>query len=173
MGLTARARAVFACAAAVAFLLSSCASEEAGTSQVAVRRASPTINFPSQILGLSVTTEDVAKKVSEAKRPYLDSLAVVGMRDGELLRATLQVGRFNSLARPGSQRFRQRVIGQVGSKRPVTARVEKTTVYITSGNKQNIFIWFEGKGFYVLNTHSEYLFPRTLLRRILRIEQPI
>jgi hypothetical protein len=128
---------------------------------------SPVIAIPTQILGLKTAQEDVSKKLTDIRRPYLDAVAVFSLREDELLRATLQLSRFNRLARPGSDRFRASVIGLLGSSRPLALRVGDTTVYSTSGNKQNVFVWFAGRGFYVLSVHQDYNFPRTLLRKVI------
>lgn len=128
------------------------------------------VTLPSQILGLKVELTDVSETVAEVERPYFDSVAIFALREDELLRATLQVGRFNSLARPGSRTFRQRILQQIGSQEPITHRVGDKDVYVTAGNRQNIFIWFSGRTMLVLITHQDYPFPRTLLRRMLSMD---
>ncbi|HVE92545.1 MAG TPA: hypothetical protein VNE62_09650 [Actinomycetota bacterium] len=130
----------------------------------------PTITFPSQILGLQTKLEDVSKIVKRVDRPYIDSLAVFSLREGELLRATLQISRFNRLARPKSPRFRSTVIGLLGSTKPQVLKVEDTVIYSTGGNQQNVFAWFENKGLFVLSVHRDFVFPRTLLRKVLKLD---
>ncbi|HVL82218.1 MAG TPA: hypothetical protein VM840_11585 [Actinomycetota bacterium] len=131
----------------------------------------PVINFPSQIVGLTVTPEDVSKVVEEVRRPYVDSLAVFSLREEELLRATLQISRFNRLAKPREGRFRGSILQLLGSSRPLELRVGDQVVYSTSGNRQDQYIWFTDEGFFVLSVHQDYSFPRTLLRRV--VEQDI
>lgn len=129
------------------------------------------ITLPSQILGLQVKAEDLTKQnLAQIKRPYLDNVGLFSLREGELVRATFQVSSFNAIARPDSGDFRASIIGLLGSSKPERVRVQEETVYVTTGNEQNIFVWFKGKGFFVLTAHSQYEFPRTLLRRIIEVE---
>ncbi|MEO7804904.1 MAG: hypothetical protein ABIS18_11530 [Actinomycetota bacterium] len=116
-------------------------------------------------------SEPVDKKITkEIKRSYTDTVGLFSFRDKDLLRASLQVSRLNSLARPNSTRFRKSVIELVGGSTPLRIRAEEVDVYTTSGNKQNIFIWFRGKGMFVLSVHQDYEFPRTLMRKLLLLE---
>lgn len=131
------------------------------------------ISLPRQLLGLQVGAEDVSKKLALAKRPYIDSVGLFSFRENDLVRATFQVSRFNRLANPGSSSFRSSIIGLVGSSQPQQVRVGDTIVYVTTGNEQNIYVWFEGRGFFVLTSHREYEFPRTLLRRLLELNQKL
>lgn len=145
----------------------------AGCNRAVAERAEaqqPQLVLPSQILGLKVTLEDVSNRLQEVDRPYFDSMGIFSLREGELLRASFQVARFNALARPKSARFRQEVIQRIGSRTPQPIRVGKATVNATTGNKQNLFVWFRGRGLFVLVTHQDYPFPRTLLRRILALD---
>jgi hypothetical protein len=125
----------------------------------------PVVRIPSQILGLRVAREDVSEQVKAVKRPYVDSVGMFSLREGDLLRATLQISRFNGLARQRLGTVRASTIGLTGSSKPLEIQVDDTLVYSTSGNEQNIFVWFKGNGYYVLSVHRQYEFPRTLLRR--------
>jgi hypothetical protein len=127
----------------------------------------PVISFPSQVAGLTVKAEDVSEVVEEIRRPYVDSLAMFSFREDELLRATLQMARFNRLARPRDPSFRRSITGLLGGSRPLELRVGEQTVFSTSGNRQDVFMWFTDKGFFVLSVHQDYVFPRTLLRRVI------
>lgn len=127
------------------------------------------VTMPSQVLGLQVAPEDISKQVSDAKRPYIESVGLFSLREGDLVRATFQVSHFNPLARPDDPDFRSSIISLLGASRPEIVRVEDMTVYVTTGTDQNIFIWFRGRGFYVLTTHQQYEFPRTLLRRFVQL----
>lgn len=129
--------------------------------------SAPVISFPAQVAGLTVQAEDVSEVVEEIQRPYVDSLAMFSFREDELLRATLQMARFNRLARPDDPSFRRSITGLLGGSRPLELRVGDTNVYSTSGNKQDVFIWFTDEGFFVLSVHQDYVFPRTLLRRVI------
>jgi hypothetical protein len=144
----------------------SCSAREAartvrGTGEV----QAPVVKVPNQILGLRVAPEDVSKQVKNLKRPYLDSVGLFSLREGDLLRATLQISRFNGLAKPNSPQFRASVIGLTGASRAQELRVGDIIVYSTTGSEQNVFIWFKERGLFVLSVHRDYEFPRTLLRR--------
>lgn len=129
--------------------------------------SSAVIALPNQVLGLAVKSEDVAKQTKGIKRSYTDSVALFSFRENDLLRASLQVSRLNSLARPKSEGFRKSVIELVGGSTPLKVRAGDVTVYTTSGNKQNIFVWFRDKGMFILSVHQDYEFPRTLVRKII------
>lgn len=132
-----------------------------------------TVTIPSQVLGLRVQAEDISKQLKSTKRPYLDNVGLFSLREKDLVRATYQISRFNDLARPDDSTFRNSIIGLLGSSKPQKIRVGDDEVYITTGNEQSIFVWFRGKGFFVLTTHQQYEFPRTLLRRMLELEPKI
>lgn len=167
------ARRLISAAACLALLSTGCTSADGTISSLPGGGPveATTIRFPAQLVGLEVVPENVSKVVSAVKRPYVDSLTVFSFREKELLRATLQLSRFNRLARPNDSKFRASIIGLLGSSKPLLIRVDDTTVYVTAGNKQNVFVWFNDKGLFVLSVTLDYQFPRTLLRRV--IEQDI
>jgi len=133
-------------------------------------KASPgRLRIPTQIVGLKVTPEKIPNGIEEIDRPYIDSIGLFSLREGDLLRATLQVTRFNRAARPKSDQFRKSIIGLLGSSKPDELKLGEETVFSTAGNQQNIFVWFEGKGAFVLSIHQDFEFPRTLLRRTLAL----
>ena len=146
-----------------------CSGNSDGGSQLG-RAQSAVLSLPSQVLGLAVKAEDVTKQTKGIKRSYTDSVGLFSMRENDLLRATLQVSRLNNLARPQSESFQRSIIELVGGSTPLKMRAGEVTVYTTSGNKQNIFIWFRGKGMFILSVHQDYEFPRTLLRKIVPLE---
>lgn len=138
-----------------------------GPTSAAAEKGTLNISLPSQILGLTVQQEQLAKGMDDVERPYFDALALFSLRENDLLRASLEMGRFNSLARPDSKGFRNQLLGKIGSREPRSMRVGSETIYVTAGNQQAIFVWFDGDGFFVMTTHQDFVFPRTLLRRIL------
>lgn len=129
------------------------------------------VSLPSQILGLKIVEENVTTEIKGVNETYLDSLGLFSFREeDDLLRGTLQVGRFNEVAEPDRKRFRDAIIAQLGSTVPLQLRVGEDDVWLTSGTEQNIFTWFDEKGFYVLSVRSDYAFPRSLLRKLLETE---
>lgn len=130
------------------------------------------VEVPSQILGLSVTQEDVSDQVFPFKnRSYLDTFGLFSMREGDLLRATLQMGRFGQVAEEGDDIFRRQIIGLMGTSTPREILVGDRAVWSSTGSQQSVFAWFEGRGFYVLTVHKEFPFELTLLRKLMSLEQ--
>lgn len=130
------------------------------------------VDVPTQILGLSVTQEDVTGQVIPYKnRSYLDTFGLFSMREGDLLRATLQMGRFGQVADEGDDTFRRQIIGLMGTSTPREIRVGDETVWSSTGSQQSVFAWFRGRGFYVLTIHKEFPFELTLLRKLMSLEQ--
>lgn len=126
--------------------------------------------LPQRIVGLQVGAEMVGDSLKEVQRPYVDTVAVFSLREDDLLRASLQVNRFNRAARPDDRNFRQTIIATIGGTDPVLLRVDDETVYATTAGEQTVFVWFEGNGMFVLNVQKEFAFPRTLLRRFVDLD---
>jgi len=162
-----RLRAFAACA--LLLFLPACGNESEAVPRRAVSKA--VVSLPSQVLGLKIVEENVAGEVRGVSGTYLDSLGLFSFREeDDLLRGTLQVGRFNEVAEPERKRFRDAIIAQLGSTVPLQLYVGGRDVWLTSGTEQSIFTWFDPKGFYVLSVRSDYSFPRTLLRKLLEAE---
>jgi hypothetical protein len=160
-------RSLFALVLAASVACAACSSGEASSS-VARAPEGAEARLPSKILGLKVVRENVRANLSNVQKTYLQSVGLFSFREGDdLLRATIQVGRFNDVAEPRKERFRNAIIGQLGSTVPIQLRVGDRAVYLASGSEQNIFSWFDDVGFYVLSIRSDYAFPRSLLRQLL------
>lgn len=157
--------------------LVSCASDlEVGApsaAPVSGKVATAGISLPQQVLGLQVKPEDVSAKLKDVKRTYISSTGLFSFRESDLVRATLQVSKFNLLANPKNLTFRKSIVDRLGSTKPQTVRIGDQTVYMTTSNEQQVFAWFEGKGFFVLSVHRNYEFPRTLLRRLVGVENQL
>lgn len=155
----------------VALFATGCGNDDlAGAVTGAPEPTSPRIGIPALILGLTVQQEDISGQIEQVDRSYLDSVGMFSLRENDLLRATLQIGRFNALARPRSDNFRNSIVGLLGSSKPLELRLGSTLVYSTSGNEQNVYLWFNDDGMFVLSVHRDYEFPRTLLRRIVDLD---
>ena len=125
------------------------------------------LSLPQQVLGLVVTPEDIQGQLEEIERPYVDSVAVFSLREEDLLRASLQVARFNRAARPEDSSFRQSIVSTIGGSAPQEYRVGDGPVYATTASDQIVFTWFEDDGMFVLGVQKDFEFPRTLLRRLI------
>lgn len=162
-----RLAAIAACA--LLLFLPACGNSSEAVPRTQTSKA--VVSLPTQILGLKVVEENVAGEIRGVSGTYLNSLGLFSFREeDDLLRATLQIGRFNDVAEPQRKRFRDGIIAQLGSTVPVQLRIGDRDVYLTSGTEQNIFSWFDPEGFYVYSVRSDYAFPRTLLRKLLEAD---
>jgi hypothetical protein len=127
-------------------------------------------NLPSDLLGLAIAKEDVSKDLAKVPSAFIDSLSLYSLRHNDLVQATLQVSRFNDGADVAADKFRQTVVNQIGSSAPRTVRLGGSTVYLTTGTKQSIGVWFKDRYLFVLATRADYDEPRTLLRKALEIQ---
>ena len=126
--------------------------------------------LPPEFLGLAVAKEDVAGSLASTKRSYVEATSLYSLRNGDLLQATLQVSRFTAKAEHTSTKFRNSLLNQIGGTRPRTVRVGDDTVYLTSGTKQQLAVWFRGRYMLILATREDYPTPRTLIREALQVE---
>jgi hypothetical protein len=124
---------------------------------------------PAQILDLIVQREDQTATIARADKSYMDSVGLFSLRSGELLQATLQISKFNDKAGYQDSGFRDSLLSQIGGSKPKAVRMGDQTVYLTSGTKQRIFVWFRDNYLLILSTREEYPTPRTLLRAALEI----
>lgn len=158
-------------AACILLASSACSSSEAETAPTPAPVSAYEVNLPQQLLGLRVVAENIRSNLDRIQQSYLQGLGLFSFREGnDLLRATLQVGRFNDVADQKKTTFQNAIIGQLGSSVPIKLRVGDRTVYLATGSDQNIFSWFDDKGFYVLSVRSDYAFPRTMMRKLLKME---
>lgn len=129
-------------------------------------------DLPDQILGLGVIQEDVSKDIEQVRSAtYVSSVALFSMREGEMLQAGLQVASLNHLAKPKSERFRRQVVGLMGGSALEELTIGEHKVFMTSGKQQIVYAWFKGSGYYVLTVRRAYPFRRTLLRKLLALEE--
>lgn len=128
--------------------------------------------LPASMAGLRVAPEDIEGTVKGAKRQsYLESAGLYSFRtEDDLLQATLQVSKFDDVARYKDPDFRQSVLLQIGSTVPRAFRMGDQTVYLSTGRRQNVVIWFKEKYLFVLSTREEFGKPRTLLREAINLE---
>lgn len=128
------------------------------------------VDVPEQILHLEVDGEDVTENLAGVERSYVDGMALYSLREDDLVKATLQVGRFNDDAEYRTSNFRRAIVNQIGGVRPQTVRLDEETVYLTKGTKQQIAVWFRDRYLFVLAVRDDYAYPRSLIREALEIE---
>jgi hypothetical protein len=158
---------------AATLLLSGCGRSDAARVEPTAGKAVKDLEvrgLPAEVLGLSVQREDVSETVARVDGTFIDALGLWSLRSENLVQATLQVSRFSAGASPDKAEFRQTVVNQIGSSRPRAFRLGKRTVYLTTGTKQSIAVWFSGRYLFVLASRSDYDQPRTLLRQALEIK---
>lgn len=125
--------------------------------------------LPSELLGLQVKREDISEVLDKAKRPYLDEAGLYSLRAGETLQATLQVGRFADGVDHTRPEFRDKLLNTVGGGSIRELRLRERQVYLTTGDRQQVALWFQGSYLMVLSTREEYETPRALLRAALEL----
>ena len=165
-----RLRALGAVVAA-ALALAGCTRSDASVEPTPGRavKAVELSNLPPDLLGLKIAAEDVSEDLARVPAAFIDALSLYSLRKDELVMATLQVSRFNDGADVEEENFRQTVVNQIGSTAPRTVRLGGETVYLTTGTKQSIGVWFKGRHLFVLATRADYDEPRTLLRKALEL----
>lgn len=124
---------------------------------------------PGELLGLTVVPEEIGG-AKDVKNPFVEGVGLYSLREGELLQGTLQVSRFTKDANSEEGRFRRSVVQQIGTTIPKAYRMADDVVYLTSGKRQTIAVWFQGRYFFVLSTRDDFERPRALLREALEIE---
>lgn len=164
-------RRVVAALVAAAALAGGACGTGAGDAAAAKIKPLGTDIVPAEINGLTVTAEDTGV-IKNTEDPFVGAVGLYGLRDGDLLQATLQVSRFTEKADVKNSRFRTQVVQQIGSTEPKPYRMGEKTVFLTTGLRQSVAVWFEGRYFMVLSSRQDYDEPRSLLRATLEQVKP-
>jgi hypothetical protein len=128
---------------------------------------------PSVLLGLRTAEEDVTAAFQEAgDRAYVTGVKLWSLRQGERLRATLQIARFAPDAPATTEAFRRRVAAQIGGTAPRARRVDDDRVYVSAGNRQVHYVWFRDVHLVLLSVPAETRNGRGLLRAALQEVAP-
>jgi hypothetical protein len=123
---------------------------------------------PETMLGLAVDPEDT-EGLDDVTGSYLEAVRLFSVRDGDQLVATFQVGRFADGVEWATRSFQRSVLNQVGATAPNPVRLGDDVVFVTSGVKQRLAVWFREGHLFVLGTRDEFDRPRTLLREALEV----
>jgi hypothetical protein len=127
--------------------------------------------IPAKVLGLRVSSEKPGDVINGVKRSYVKRLGLYAFREGDLLQATLQVAELDSdQVNVKSTSFREAVAQQVGGSAAQPFRMGESTVFLTSGRKQSITVWFDGNRLNVLSARDTFGQGRTLTRALLEYE---
>ena len=128
---------------------------------------------PAALLGLRTQEEDVSAKLEEAgDKAYVSSVRFWSLREGDRLRATIQVARFQPDAPTETKEFRDRVAGQVGGTTPRLRLIGDDRVYVSAGNRQTFYGWFRGLYFVLLSVPADAENGRALARHALAEVHP-
>ena len=164
-------RLLAAAAVAVALLGGACGQESPAVKAADDRTvgALDVPGVPGTLRGLAVVKEDVQATVENAERPYFDALSFFSLREGDKLQATLQVGRFAEGTDHTSGRFRSSLLTTIGGGAAKELRMGEERVFLTSGDRQAIAVWFRDSYVFILSSREDYRFPRALLREALAV----
>lgn len=161
--------------AAVALVLAvgtvggACGSGGTPEEQATEVKALQGITVPNPLLDLASQPEDVSV-VEGTKRPFVEAVGLYSLRRDDLLQATLQISRFTKESKATTTKFRESVVTQIGSTTPRQFRMGKDRVYLTTGRRQSVAVWWKGHHLFVLSTREDYETPRALLRSALEIK---
>lgn len=125
--------------------------------------------LPGEVAGLKITPEDIRGQLSVVKRSFVDRVGLFSLRKGDLVVSTLQVSRFNSAAGVADPKFQASVLARVGATVPKLYVLSGREVFLTSGNKQTIAVWFIGHSMLVLAVRRDYPTPLGLVRQMLDV----
>ena len=126
---------------------------------------------PDVLAGLTVGEEDVSGPLKEAgDRAYVSDVRFYSLREGDRLRATLEVARFTPDAETNKQSFQLRVAAQLGA--PRTRRLGDDFVFVSSGNRQTYYMWFRGLHMVLVGVPTEGTAGRSLVRQALQEVKP-
>jgi len=126
---------------------------------------------PPELGGLSAGEEDVSGPLKEAgDRAYVSDVRFYSLREGDRLRATVEVARFTPDAQTSDADFQLKVAAQLGA--PRTRRMGTDTVYVSSGNRQTYYMWFRGLHMVLVGVPAEGTAGRTLVREALERVRP-
>ena len=128
------------------------------------------VSLPAEMAGLAIHPEESTNALSRVDKTYLEASSFFSLRRGDLVEATLQIGRFEDKERYRSVEFRQALVNRLGGSSPVTFRLGRQTVYITRGTRQNVSVWFRGRHMLILTAREAAESPRALLREALEVE---
>jgi hypothetical protein len=125
---------------------------------------------PARLGGLDLVKEDVGTTVSAAGKAYVDAVAMYSLKSGAALQATLELSRFNQGARYDTPKFQSGIVNRIGSTTPKRYRLGKDTVYMTTGARQNLAVWFRGRYLVILTVRQDFADARALLRDALEVK---
>jgi len=155
--------------AAGALVAPACGSDGSPAGQATAVKQLEGITVPATLLDLAVQAEDVSV-VEGTKRPYVEAVGLYSLRSADLLQATLQISRFTKDSKATTSKFRNSVVTQIGSTTPRIFRVGDQQVWLTTGRRQSVAVWWDGYYLFVLSSREDYATPRALLRATVEVK---
>lgn len=152
-----------------ALVAPACGGDETPAGQATAVKALDGLTVPATLLDLAVQAEDVSV-VEGTKRPYVDAVGLYSLRSQDLLQATLQISRFTKDSKATTSKFRNSVVTQIGSTTPRIFRVGEQPVWLTTGRRQSVAVWWDGYYLFVLSSRDDYATPRALLRAAIEVK---
>jgi hypothetical protein len=113
-------------------------------------------SVPAQVGGYSVEPEPkVARQFCGGGQDALiTGGALFGFRQDGVLYGTLQVSPFKRSVRSDAPAVQQEVVGQIITSVPRQRRFGTQLVYVGTGNRSVVFVWFRDRLLHVLLTHD-------------------
>lgn len=162
-------RVIAALCFAAAVALSACGTPSAGGLSGHAIKPVPANAIPPTLADLETHQEDVASTVGQAQNSYADRLSLYSLRKNNLVYATLEVSRLTGKFDYSSNKQRTLLADKIGGAKSEAYHVGPTTVYLTTGVRQSIDVWFRGRWLFVLSVRQDYDKPRTLVRDALQV----
>jgi hypothetical protein len=126
---------------------------------------------PKVFVGLNANLEDVATLEKEAgKTSYLAHTRLWALRQGDRLRATLQVSTFVPNSNPDDHAFQDTLVSQIAEASWRSRMLGGLRVFVTSANHQPMYIWIKDDVLFVLSIAAGFPSPRAALRQTMGLQ---
>lgn len=140
---------------------------------VGAERAKVGDAVPATIAGLTAQEEDVSGPLKEAgDRAYVSDVRLWSLREGDRLRATVEVARFDPDAPTEDEGFRRSVTAQLKGAAPRQRKVGDDLVFVSGSTQQVFYAWFRGVHLVLVAIPTETTGGRTILREALQVVRP-
>lgn len=161
---------LLAIAMAMLFLSAACTSGQDPGAAVESEIVALDVSLPARLLQLDVAKEQIAGRMGLVPANYAQAVALFSLRKAKLLQATLEIVRLRASVAPPSRAFQASIANQIGSVAPGRLNVGGHTVWLSTGTKQRIALWFDDDHMLVLAIRDDYSSWRSLIRRALAVQ---
>lgn len=129
--------------------------------------AATSVALPAELAGLRVTAEELPNEAANESRTYAAASSVYALRQGNMLRATLQIIELIEAAPVDSARFRRGVVSDISAGIPTTIRLRGRDVFQSETQDGTRDVWFDQDRVLVLFVRRDFDRPRGLLQTVL------